>query len=323
MRALRSADVQLNVLKGGGHRLSEPHEIDAILRTVAALAGARTLIPLLLPLAAAAAAAPARIAAAPTLVTPDALVCRALAAQKSGDNEAAAQAFEEAAKASPDKDPRTARMWAAAGNLWIAANQPGKAAARPRQGARAARARSASSAARPCSTAPAPPRRRTTSRPRARKAERGRGRRSPTIPSTGISRLRSRSARATDGTAQSAISKALTLAPSDPAILFEAGHVADFNGDDEQARSYWMRAAGSDPNGPIGKAAAKAVEMLGVTPTVKTDASPAEDALAEVVVDRRHDADLLERRAPARRAAVVAILAVARRRPRNSPGSRS
>jgi pimeloyl-ACP methyl ester carboxylesterase len=37
MRALRSADVQLNVLKGGAHRLSEPHEIDAILRTVAAL----------------------------------------------------------------------------------------------------------------------------------------------------------------------------------------------------------------------------------------------------------------------------------------------
>ena len=37
LRALRSADVQLNVIKGGGHRLSEPHEIDAILRTVAAL----------------------------------------------------------------------------------------------------------------------------------------------------------------------------------------------------------------------------------------------------------------------------------------------
>jgi hypothetical protein len=30
-----------------------------------------------------------------------------------------------------------------------------------------------------------------------------------------------------------------------------------------------MRAAGSDPNGEVGKAAAKAVEMLGVTPTVK------------------------------------------------------
>src|SRR5207237_5030931 len=78
--------------------------------------------------AAIAAAAPASVAACPDVVTPDALVCRALAAQKSGNSEAAAQSFEEAAKTSPDKDPRTARMWAAAGNLWIAANQPGKAA---------------------------------------------------------------------------------------------------------------------------------------------------------------------------------------------------
>ena len=37
MRALRSADVQLLTIKGGGHRLSEPREIDAILATVAAL----------------------------------------------------------------------------------------------------------------------------------------------------------------------------------------------------------------------------------------------------------------------------------------------
>lgn len=37
LRALRSSDVQLNVLKDGGHRLSTPHEIDAILRTVAIL----------------------------------------------------------------------------------------------------------------------------------------------------------------------------------------------------------------------------------------------------------------------------------------------
>ena len=34
MRALRSGDVQLLTIKGGGHRLSEPHEIDAILRTI-------------------------------------------------------------------------------------------------------------------------------------------------------------------------------------------------------------------------------------------------------------------------------------------------
>ena len=41
MRALRSADVQLQVIKGGGHRLSEPHEIAAILRTVAGLTETR------------------------------------------------------------------------------------------------------------------------------------------------------------------------------------------------------------------------------------------------------------------------------------------
>jgi hypothetical protein len=66
----------------------------------------------------------------------------------------------------------------------------------------------------------------------------------------------------------------LTLAPSDPVILFEAGHVADFNGDDAGARSYWSRAASSDPNGPVGKAAAKAIEMLGVAPAVKAQTPP-------------------------------------------------
>jgi len=37
MQRLRSADVQLHILKGGGHRLSEPTEIEAIIRTLAAL----------------------------------------------------------------------------------------------------------------------------------------------------------------------------------------------------------------------------------------------------------------------------------------------
>jgi pimeloyl-ACP methyl ester carboxylesterase len=37
MRQLRSSDVQLEILKGGGHRLSEPNEIRAILGTVRAL----------------------------------------------------------------------------------------------------------------------------------------------------------------------------------------------------------------------------------------------------------------------------------------------
>jgi pimeloyl-ACP methyl ester carboxylesterase len=37
MRQLRSADVQLVVIKAGGHRLSEPREIETILRTVSGL----------------------------------------------------------------------------------------------------------------------------------------------------------------------------------------------------------------------------------------------------------------------------------------------
>ena len=39
MGTLRSADVQLTVIKGGGHRLSERHQIEAILRSVAAILG--------------------------------------------------------------------------------------------------------------------------------------------------------------------------------------------------------------------------------------------------------------------------------------------
>src|SRR5205085_12228230 len=74
------------------------------------------------------AAAVAAATPCPNVVTPEALVCRALEAQKGGDNQAAAQAFEEAGNAAGPKDPKTARMYAAAGNLWIAANQPGKAA---------------------------------------------------------------------------------------------------------------------------------------------------------------------------------------------------
>jgi tetratricopeptide (TPR) repeat protein len=219
-----------------------------------------------------AAAAPQAASACPDLVTPDALVCRALQAQKTGDDAGAAQAFEEAARASSEKDPRTARMWAAAGNLWIAARQPGKAAldldkalalpgleAEQRGEALLDRARAAEAQDDL-----------KTARAKATEA-------SATISDDPFYWYFSAALAIREGdrvTAQSAIDKALTLAPSDPTVLFEAGHVADFVGDDEKARAYWMRAAASDPNGEIGKAAAKAVEMLGVTPTVKLDGIP-------------------------------------------------
>lgn len=229
------------------------------------------MILLLLASAVATAAPPAKTRC-PDIITPDALVCRALEAQKGGDSATAAQGFEEAAKASSDKDPKTARMFAAAGNLWIAANQPGKAAldldralampgleAEQRGEALLDRARAAE-AQNDIKTA----------RAKANEA-------AATISDDPFYWYFSAALAIREGdaaTAKTAIGKALTLAPSDPAILFEAGHVADFTGDDAQARSYWMRAAGSDPNGPVGKAAAKAIEMLGVTPTVKTEPQP-------------------------------------------------
>lgn len=217
-------------------------------------------------------AAPQATAGCPDLVTPEALVCRALAAEKSGDNESAAEAFEGAAKASSDKDPKTARMWAAAGNLWIAAGEAGKAAldldkalampgleAEQRGEALLDRARAAEAQ-----------NDLVTARAKANEA-------AQTISEDPFYWYFSAALAIRENdptTAQASINKALTLAPSDPTILFEAGHVADFTGDDDKARSYWMRAAGSDPNGEVGKAAAKAVEMLGVTPTVKTEPTP-------------------------------------------------
>jgi Flp pilus assembly protein TadD len=63
-------------------------------------------------------------------------------------------------------------------------------------------------------------------------------------------------------TAQTAIGRALSLAPADPIILFEAGHVAHFAGDDVKARDYWTRAAAADPTGPAGKEASNALAIL-------------------------------------------------------------
>ena len=73
-------------------------------------------------------------------------------------------------------------------------------------------------------------------------------------------------------TAKSSIDKALALAPNDAAMLFEAGHVAEFAGDDAGARDYWTRAVAADPNGDAGKAARHALDIIGPALTVKMDA---------------------------------------------------
>ena len=183
---------------------------------------------MILAIAAAVAAAAPAPAKCPDVITPDALICRALVAQEDGRSDEAAQNFEEAAKASPDKDPKTARMYAAAGNMWIAAGQPGKAAldldkalamtgleAEQRGEALLDRARAAE-AQNDFATA------------RARLTEAR-----PTISDDPFYWYFSAALAIREGdaaTAQSSIGEALKLAPSDPTILFEAGHVARLRG---------------------------------------------------------------------------------------------
>ena len=220
--------------------------------------------------AALAASAPvAGSVACPDVVTSEALVCRALEAQKGGDSQAAAMAFEEAAKASPEKDPATARMFAAAGNMWIAAGQPGKAALA-------------------LDRALALPGLEAEQRGEAL-LDRARAAEAQNDLATARARLNEAAASISDdpfywyfsaalaireqdkSRAQAAIGKALTLAPSDPSILFEAGHVAHFAGDDVGARHYWERAAAGDPKGAVGKAARDALRLLPAPLTVKTN----------------------------------------------------
>ena len=219
--------------------------------------------------AALAAAAPA--GACPDVVTPEAFVCRALEASKGGQPEAAAAAFEQAALATDDRDPAKARMLAAAGNMWIAAGQPGKAAlaldralagtglqAEQRGEALLDRARAAE-AQNDLKTA------------RAKLNEAA-----ATISEDPFYWYFSAALAIREldkATAQNSINRALSLAPTDPTVLFEAGHVANFVGDQAKARAYWTSAAQFDPSGPIGKAARDALELLGKPVTQSAPAS--------------------------------------------------
>ncbi|MBA3511742.1 hypothetical protein [Sphingomonas sp.] len=216
---------------------------------------------------AAAAPAPAPRQACPDVVTPEAFVCRALEASGAGKPDASAAAFEQAALATADGDPAKARMLAAAGNMWIAANQPGKAAlaldralagtalqAEQRGEALLDRARAAE-AQNDLKTA------------RAKLNEAA-----ATIAADPFYWYFSAALAIREenrATAQYAIGRALSLAPADPTILFEAGHVAHFAGDMAKARLYWTQASQFDRDGPIGKAALEALRLLPAPVTPK------------------------------------------------------
>ncbi|WP_395621987.1 tetratricopeptide repeat protein [Sphingomonas daechungensis] len=219
----------------------------------------------------AAVAAQAPTAACPNLVTPQAFVCRALQASNAGNPDAAAQAFEQAAAAQSDEAEK-AKSWAAAGNMWIAANQPGKAAlaldkaltgtglqAEQRGEALLDRARAAEAQ----NDLP-------TARSKVTEAAR-------TISDDPFLWYFSAALgiRENDAvTAKAAIGRALTLEPNNPTILFEAGHVYQFAGDLAAARDYWSRASAVDPNGKSGQAAREALKMLPAPAVTKVPDQP-------------------------------------------------
>jgi tetratricopeptide (TPR) repeat protein len=214
---------------------------------------------MILVIAAAIAAAPAPAATCPNLVTPQAFVCRALQASNSGDSEAAAQAFEQAAGAQTDESEK-ARSWAAAGNMWIAANEPGKAALALDKAL--------------TGTGLQAEQRGEALLDRARAAEAQNDLKAARAKLTEAERLISEdpflwyfsaalAIRENDAvTAKAAIGRALTLEPNNSTVLFEAGHVYHFAGETEAARGYWSRASAADPGGKSGQAAREALKLL-------------------------------------------------------------
>jgi len=204
-------------------------------------------------------------------------VCQALAAQKAGRFAEAASAFESAALLQKPGDAAADRMLAAAGNMWIAAGEPGKAAvaldkaltgtgllADQRGEALLDRARAAEAQGDL-----------KTARAKVTAA-------SVTIGGDAFlwyfsAALAIREQDAT--TATIAIGKALALEPNDPTVLFEAGHVYEFVGEDDKARDYWTRASTADPKGKAGDAARRALAMMDVPLTVtnKVTDQPVED----------------------------------------------
>ena len=221
------------------------------------------MIPIIaLALAAAAPASPA----CPSVLTQQAQSCRAIEASKAGRFADAAEAFESAADLTVPDDPAHDRALAAAGNMWIAAGQPGKAAvaldkALAGKGlladqhglalldrARAAEAQGDLKTARAKVTEAA---KTIGEDPYLWFFSAALAIREEDIP-----------------TAKSSIARALAMVPDSPEVLFEAGHVFEAAGEEAKAREYWTKAATADPNGPAGKAAARALAMIEVPLTV-------------------------------------------------------
>ena len=184
--------------------------------------------------------------------------CRAVEATTAGKSAVAAAEFEMLAASSVG--PTRARALAAAGNMWLAAGDHGKAAlaldralagpglqAEQRGEALLDRARVAEAQGDL-----------KLARARASEAEQTIGE-DPFLWYF-LAGLAIREENRTE--AQRAIDRALALEPNEPLVLFQAGHVHHFLGDEARARDFWTRASAADPTGPIGKQSKEALALM-------------------------------------------------------------
>ncbi|MCY7279331.1 MAG: hypothetical protein LH610_00265 [Sphingomonas bacterium] len=229
--------------------------------------------------AALAASSPVTGVPCPSDSTSAASLCRAIAAQEVGRFAEAATEFEAAAGMTKPGDPAADRMLAAAGNMWIAANQPGKAALAIDRAL--------------AGTGLLADQRGLALLDRARAAE-AQGdlktaRAKLTLAAQSIAEdpflwyfSAALAIRENDiATAKVAINRALAMTPNDPNMLFEAGHVYQAAGEDAKARDYWTRAAAADPKGASGNAARRALGMLDVPLTVTNQVAARPDGDGE------------------------------------------
>jgi tetratricopeptide (TPR) repeat protein len=228
---------------------------------------------------AAALAAQAPASACPTVLTQEAQACRAIEASKAGRFADAATAFEQAADLGQPGDPARDRALAAAGNMWIAAGQPGRAAVALDKALAGRGLQTEQHGLALLDRARAAEAQGDLKTARAKIDEAAK-----TISqdpflwyfSAAVS-LREENIPA----AKSSINRALAMAPDSAEVLFEAGHVAKAAGEDGQAREYWTKAIAADPNGPTGKAAREAMAMTDAPLTVTNQVSTRPDGDGE------------------------------------------
>lgn len=222
-------------------------------------------------------AAPEPASACPTVLTAAAQSCRAIDANKAGRFAEAAAAFESAAELTPSGDPAKDRALAAAGNMWIAAGQPGKAAVALDKALAGTGLQAEQHGLALLDRARASESQGDLKTARAKVTEAAK-----TISEDPYLWFFSAALAIREEdipTAKSSISRALAMVPDSPEVMFEAGHVFHAAGEEAKAREYWSQAIAADPNGPAGKAARQALAMSDAPLTVTNEVakSPAGD----------------------------------------------